>query len=151
MITKISGGILKPDCTIRNIYEQVFKNVENNGFHIQDKNRRKLNENDVFFLYGHNSDKPFYSELVSYMTCHDSIIFTAKRCDGRDAVKELKKLVGYYMAELAEDGTIRKKYAIPGLLPCNVIHSPDTPEENRREIKHFFPDKYPEYVAKRFI
>jgi nucleoside diphosphate kinase len=105
-------------------------------------------------LYGHNSDKPFYSDLVAYMTCADSIVFLARRND-EDAINELKKLIGYYEPHLASPGTLRRKYAIPNYFPYHaiqtIIHSPNTVEENRKEIKHFFPELYEEYIMKGII
>ncbi|MEM5771818.1 MAG: nucleoside-diphosphate kinase [Candidatus Aenigmatarchaeota archaeon] len=152
---KIVFGLLKPDCVIRQLVDKVFNDITSNGFSIEAKKQLRLNEFDVFLLYGHNSDKPFYSDLVAYMTCADSIAFLAKCNKEKDAIDELNKLIGYYIPHLALQGTLRKKYAIPDYLPYQaiqtIIHSPNTPEENRREIKHFFPELYEEYIRKNYI
>lgn len=155
MLIKIVHGLLKPDCIIRGLVNQVFDDILSNGFSIEAKKRLRLDELDVFLLYGHNADKPFYSDLVAHMTCADSVTFLAKHNDDKDAIVELKNLVGYYIPHLASPGTLRRKYAIPDYLPYRaiqtIIHSPDTAEENRKEIKHFFPELYEELIAKNLI
>jgi nucleoside-diphosphate kinase len=152
---KIVFGLLKPDCIVRGLVSQVFDDIIINGFSIEAQKRLRLNEFDVFLLYGESSDKSFYPDLVAYMTCADSIAFLAKRNDEKDAITELKKLIGYYKPHLAAPGTLRRKYAIPNYLPYHaiqtIIHSSDTVEENRKEIKHFFPELYEEYIRKGFI
>jgi nucleoside-diphosphate kinase len=143
MKSKVTFGILKPDCILRGLERNLFNDISMHGFRIEITKKKILTKEDVYFLYGHNKNKSFFPELLKYMTSGPSICFIASLSDGRDAIKEMNKLVGHYNPSLADDGTLRRKYAISNFLPykCiqNIIHSSKSLEEAQREIAYFFP------------
>jgi nucleoside-diphosphate kinase len=137
-------GLLKPDCLYRNLEEIIFAEILDSGFQIPFKKRIRLNKEDAVFLYPDTVGKPFFSAMISYMISHDSIGFIATLDDGRNAQKELTKMVGYFNPLQADDGTIRKKYSIPNYFPFNaiqnIIHSSSDQRAFERESKYFLPE-----------
>src|SRR3989338_10330470 len=122
-VSKITFGILKPDCILRNLEDQLFGEMTIRDFKIIKRKRKVFDEKDVYFLYVHCKDEDFFHGLLKYM-CHDSsVVFIAGLFDGRDAIDEMNELVGYYVPSVAAEGSLRKKYAITDFLPYNVIQT----------------------------
>jgi|YelNatPaOPRAMG01_1025707.scaffolds.fasta_scaffold27881_2 nucleoside-diphosphate kinase len=151
MVSKITFGILKPDAIIRNLEEEIYKRITSHGLSIYKKRRVRLTETEVNLIYGHNKDKPFYPHFIKYMTVADSEPFLATLFDGRDAIKLLNEIVGYWEPEKAEKGTIRGDLAIKdffkeySLATQNLIHSAREKNNVISEAKLFFSEEL-EYI-----
>jgi len=152
MSITITTGLLKPDCVRRRLVLDIYRDIAYHRFTIEEHKVVSLKEADVAFLYGHKKNFSWYPILVEYMTSGSSIAFIAKRRDGKSAIEEMRKLVGYYLPEQAQEGTLRERYwngkrsKIGGNVE-NVIHSPENVKEARKELSHFFPEYYETYVG----
>jgi nucleoside-diphosphate kinase len=127
--------ILKPDTIHRGLIGAVTSRIENRGLKIIAMkmdlvSREKLDEH-----YGHLTSKPFYPEIVGYMTMGPVVFMIV---EGDNAVGAMRQLCGATDPAQAEMGTIRADYATT--IRYNLIHASDSTENAEVEIKRFFSD-----------
>lgn len=125
--------MLKPDCMKRGLMGEVITRIEHKGYRIVDAKMMNLDEAILREHYAHIADKPFFPEIVSYMT--SGPVF-GMIVEGENAVLGMRILMGATKFEEATAGTIRGDYAF-----CtgeNVIHGSDSVENAEIEIKRFF-------------
>ncbi len=125
--------ILKPDTIHRGLIGQVTARIEKRGFKIIAMkmdlvSREKLDEH-----YGHLTSKPFYPEIVAYMTMGPVVFLIV---EGDNAVGGMRQLCGATDPAQAEMGTIRADFATT--IRYNLIHASDSAESAEVEIKRFF-------------
>jgi len=126
-------SIIKPDATKRNITGSINELIEKNGLRIIAQKRIKLTiEQAEKFYYVHN-DKPFFNDLVEYMTSEPVVV---QILSGDNAVKKYREVMGATNPENALDGTIRKLFALN--VQENSVHGSDSDENARKEIEFFF-------------
>ena len=125
--------MLKPDCIKRGLMGEVISRVEKKGYKITDAKMLNLDEKILREHYAHIADKPFFQEIVSYMTSGPVL---AMIVEGENAVKGMRILMGATKFEEATAGTIRGDYAF--CTSENIIHGSDSIENARIEIKRFF-------------
>ena len=128
-------SIIKPDATSRNISGQINSIIEKSGLKIIAQKMIKLNLDQAKIFYFIHKDKPFYNDLINYMISGQVIVQVLK---GNDAVNKYRKVMGATNPENAEDGTIRKKFAIS--VQENSVHGSDSDENALKEINFFFKD-----------
>ena len=124
---------LKPDCIKRGLMGEVISRIEKKGYKITDAKMLNLDEKILREHYAHIADKPFFQEIVSYMTSGPVL---AMIVEGENAVKGMRILMGATKFEEATAGTIRGDYAF--CTSENIIHGSDSIENARIEIKRFF-------------
>ncbi len=125
--------MLKPDCVKRGLMGEVIARIERKNYRIVDAKMITLDEPILREHYAHLVDKPFFPEIVSYMT--SGPVF-AMIVEGENAVKGMRIIMGATKFEEAAAGTIRGDYATS--TSENLIHGSDSLENAEIEIKRFF-------------
>lgn len=125
--------MLKPDAIKRGLIGEIISMIEKKGFYITDMKMFKLNEEILKEHYAHLIEKPFFPEIVEYMTSGPVLGMIV---EGEEVVKGMRKLMGATKWLEAEPGTIRGNYA--NSTTMNLIHGSDSVENAEIEIKRFF-------------
>ena len=129
-------AILKPDCVEKNLIGQVITKITEAGFKIIAMKMTHLTEASAGGFYEVHKDKPFFNDLIAYMTSGPCVPIALEK---ENAVEDFRKLIGATNPENAEEGTIRKLYAES--IERNIIHGSDSDENAAKEIAHFFSRK----------
>lgn len=125
--------MLKPDCVRRGLMGEVIGRIERKGFVITRAEMMQLDEAILREHYAHLLDKPFFPELVEYMTSGPVLAMVV---EGENAVRGMRILMGATKYEDAAAGTIRGDLATS--TTENIIHGSDSPENAEIEIARFF-------------
>ena len=128
-------SIIKPDATKRNITGSINKIIEDNNLVIIAQKRTKLSKEKAEGFYSIHKDKPFFNELIEYMTSGPVIVQVLQ---GDNAVENYRRIMGATNPENAENGTIRKEYALN--IQENSVHGSDSDANAKLEINYFFED-----------
>ncbi len=125
--------ILKPDTVHRGLIGAVTSRIENRGFKVVAMKMAKVSEAKLAEHYGHLTSKPFYPEIVAYMTMGPVVFMIV---EGDNAVNGMRQLCGATDPAQADMGTIRADYATT--IRYNLIHASDSVENAQAEIARFF-------------
>ena len=128
-------SIIKPDATKRNITGAINKVIEENNLVIVAQKRIKLSKVQAEGFYAIHKEKPFFNDLIEYMTSGPVIV---QVLEGEKAVEKYRDIMGATNPENAKIGTIRKKYALN--IQENSVHGSDSNENAQIEISYFFKD-----------
>ena len=128
-------SIIKPDATKRNITGAINKIIEDNNLRIIAQKRIKLSKEKAEGFYSVHKDKPFFKDLIEYMTSGPVII---QVLEGENAIENYRKVMGATNPENAEKDTIRKQFALN--IQENSVHGSDSEESAITEINYFFSD-----------
>ena len=126
-------SIIKPDATKRNLTGSINSVIETNGLRIIAQKRIKLTNEQAKKFYDVHNDKPFFPDLIEYMTS-EPVVVQVLQAD--NAVKKYRKVMGATNPENAEEGTIRKLFALN--VQENSVHGSDSDENALKEIEFFF-------------
>ena len=138
-------SIIKPDATKRNITGSINKIIEENNLRIVAQKRILLTKKKAEGFYSIHKDKPFFNELIEYMTSGPVIV---QVLEGENAVLQYRKIMGATNPENAEKGTIRKEFAIN--IQENSVHGSDSDENAEIEIQYFFTSDEIVYWLKKW-
>ena len=133
MSTERTLSIIKPDATKRNITGKIISCFEEQGLRIVAQKRILLSASQAREFYAVHSDKPFFEDLVNYITSGPVVV---QILEGQDAITKNRKIMGATNPEEAEEGTIRKQFALS--VEANSVHGSDSQETAKSEIKFFF-------------
>jgi nucleoside-diphosphate kinase len=125
--------MLKPDCVKRGLIGEVIARIEKKGYRIVDAKMMRLGEPILREHYAHLAAKPFFPEIVDYMTSGPVLGMIV---EGENAVLGMRILMGATKFEEAAAGTIRGDFA--SSTGENIIHGSDSAENAEVEIKRFF-------------
>ena len=128
-------SIIKPDATKRNLTGAINKIIEENGLRIIAQKRIKLTRLQAEGFYNIHKDKPFFKDLVDYMTSEPVILQVLQ---GENAIVRYREVMGATNPENADEGTIRKEFALN--IQENSVHGSDSPENANIEIDYFFDE-----------
>ena len=128
-------SIIKPDATKRNITGSINKIIEDSGLNIIAQKRIKLTKDKAEEFYSVHKDKPFFNDLIQFMTSGPIIIQVLQ---GENAVEQYRKIMGATNPDNAEQGTIRKEFALN--IQENSVHGSDSEKNAEIEIKYFFDE-----------
>ena len=128
-------SIIKPDATSRNITGKVNSLIEKSGLKIIGQKRIKLTKERAAKFYEVHKDRPFFQDLVSFMTSGPVIVQVLQ---GDNAVALYRKVMGATNPQEAEVGTIRKEFALS--IEANSVHGSDSIENAKKEISFFFSE-----------
>ena len=128
-------SIIKPDATKRNITGSINKIIEENDLTIIAQKRIRLSKSKAEGFYSIHKDKPFFNDLINYMTSGPVIIQVLQ---GNNAVEQYRKIMGATNPSNAENGTIRKEFALN--IQENSVHGSDSEENANIEINYFFSE-----------
>ena len=125
--------MLKPDALKRKLAGKIIARIEEKGFNIVEAKMFMLNREILTEHYAHLADKPFFDDIVSYMTSGKVLGMIV---EGDEVVAGMRKLMGKTKWLEAEPGTIRGDFACS--TTENLIHGSDSVENAEIEIKRFF-------------
>ena len=128
-------AMLKPDAVKRRLTGKILTRFEERGIKLIAAKTLMISEELAKTHYGEHSEKPFFNDLVSYIT--SGPVF-AMVLEGDDVISMVRKMVGATNPKEADVGTIRGDYAID--LGRNVVHASDSEESAVREINLFFDE-----------
>ena len=126
--------LIKPDGVARGLVGEVLGRIERKGFRIVALEQRTLTAAVAEEHYGEHRDKPFFGDLVAFIT---SAPLVAAVIEGPDAILSWRAMMGATNPANAAPGTIRGDLATE--TQNNVTHGSDSPESAAREIALFFP------------
>lgn len=127
--------MLKPDAVLRRLMGTVLTKFEERGLKLVAVKMMNISEELAKEHYGEHKEKPFFNDLVSYIT---SAPVLAMVIEGDDCISLIRKMVGATNPKEADLGTIRGDYALD--TGRNIIHASDSPASAKREIALFFND-----------
>jgi nucleoside-diphosphate kinase len=127
--------LIKPDGVRRGLIGEVIARIERKGLTIDRLELRTLARETAEEHYGEHRDRPFFGELVDFITGGPLVAMVVS---GDSAIKAMRQLAGATNPLEADPGSIRGEFATA--IGENIIHGSDSPESADREIKLFFPD-----------
>ncbi len=125
--------MLKPDSIEQGYMLPILNMIKEAGFNIVALKYKKMTKEEAEEFYSIHSDKPFFRDLVQFMTRGPIV---AAALEKNNAVDDFRKLIGSTDPAEAEDGTIRKKYAKSK--GENAVHGSDSDENAKLEISFHF-------------
>ena len=128
-------SIIKPDATRRNLTGAINAKIEASGLRIIAQKRIHMTNEQAGSFYAVHKERPFYGELVEFMTSGPVVV---QVLEGEDAVAAYRSVMGATNPADADEGTIRKEFAES--IEANSVHGSDSLENAEIEIKHFFTD-----------
>ena len=128
-------SIIKPDATRRNLTGAINAKIEASGLRIIAQKRIHMTEDQAGSFYAVHKERPFYGELVEFMTSGPVVV---QVLEGEDAVAAYRGVMGATNPADANEGTIRKEFAES--IEANSVHGSDSLENAEIEIKHFFTE-----------
>ena len=128
-------SIIKPDATKRNLTGAVTKKLEDAGLRVVASKRIRMTRDQAEGFYAVHKERPFFGELVDFMMSEPVVV---QVLEGEDAVKRNRDIMGATNPAEADEGTIRKEYALS--IGENSVHGSDSEENAAIEIAFFFND-----------
>ena len=126
-------SIIKPDGVEKNIIGKIYSRFEKAGLRIVEAKMLHLSQDQAEGFYAVHKDRPFFNDLVDYMTSGPVMV---QVLEGQDAINLNRKLMGATNPEEADEGTIRKDFA--DSIERNTVHGSDGPDTAAVEIEYFF-------------
>jgi nucleoside-diphosphate kinase len=126
-------SIIKPDAVAKNAIGGVTAKLEAAGLRILASKMVRLTETQAKAFYAVHEDRPFYGDLVKFMTEGPVVV---QVLEGENAVAKNRQVMGATNPEKADAGTIRKEFATN--IERNAVHGSDAPETAKEEIAFFF-------------
>ena len=126
-------SIIKPDATRRNLTGQINARLEAAGLRIVAQKRKQLTQGEAEVFYSVHAERPFYNDLVAFMTSGPVVV---QVLEGENAVLANREVMGATNPADAADGTIRKDFAES--IEANSVHGSDSLENAAIEIAYFF-------------
>ncbi|RAI57464.1 nucleoside-diphosphate kinase [Roseicella frigidaeris] len=126
-------SILKPDATRRNLTGKINAKFEEAGLRIVAQKRLHLSEAQAGAFYAVHKERPFYKDLVAFMTSGPVV---AQVLEGENAVAKNREIMGATNPANAAPGTIRKEFAES--IEANSVHGSDSAENAATEVAFFF-------------
>lgn len=125
--------IIKPDAVSARHIGEIVSRVEKEGFQISGLRFLHLTKNQAEKFYEVHRERPFFPDLVRYMTSGPVVV---GRLERDDAVEHWRKVIGATDPKKAAPGTIRNLYGTN--IEANAVHGSDSPENGEGETRFFF-------------
>jgi nucleoside-diphosphate kinase len=129
-------SIIKPDGVQRNLIGEIYGRFENAGLQIVAAKMLHLSQEQAEGFYAVHRERPFFGDLVSYMTSGPVVV---QALQGEDAIGKNREIMGATDPAKADEGTIRAELAES--IEENIVHGSDGPETAAQEIAFFFGDE----------
>ena len=126
-------AIIKPDAVKKGYSGEIIAMIIKSGFKIKAMKMVQLTKSSAEGFYNVHKDRPFFNDLVAYMTSGPCIPIALEK---ENAVEDYRKLIGATDPAKAEEGTVRKLFAVD--IQNNAVHGSDSDENAVKEIAHFF-------------
>jgi nucleoside-diphosphate kinase len=127
-------SIIKPDAVAKNVIGQILSRFESAGLKIVAGRMAHLSRQDAEAFYSVHRARPFFRDLVEFMTSGPVMIQVLQ---GENAIAKNRELMGATDPKKADKGTIRADFAAS--IDANAVHGSDGPETAAVEIAFFFP------------
>ena len=128
-------SIIKPDGVQKNLIGEIYSRFEKAGLEIVAARMMHLTQEQAQGFYAVHKDRPFYNDLVSYMTSGPVVVQVLQ---GESAIAKNREIMGATNPAEAAPGTIRADFAAS--IEENVVHGSDGPDTAATEIAFFFAD-----------
>ena len=128
-------SIIKPDATKRNLTGAVTAKLEEAGLRVVASKRIHMSREQAEGFYAVHAERPFFGELVEFMMSEPVVV---QVLEGEDAVKRNRDVMGATNPADADEGTIRKQFALS--IGENSVHGSDSLENAKIEIEQFFTE-----------
>ena len=128
-------SIVKPDAVAKNVIGEIYSRFERAGLKIVAARMKHLTREDAERFYAVHRERPFFNDLVAFMTSGPVMI---QVLEGDDAIALNRELMGATNPQQAKAGTIRADFAQS--IEANAVHGSDAPETAKVEIACFFGD-----------
>ena len=135
MASTLTLGIVKPDAVAAGKTGAILAHLQKAGFTLRAARLVRLTRPEAAAFYAVHQGRPFYAELVEFMTSGPCLPMALER---EDAVAEMRNVIGATDPAEAAPGTIRKLFAESK--GRNAIHASDSPENALREVAFFFTE-----------
>ena len=126
-------SIIKPDGVRRNLIGEIYTRFEAQGLRIVGARMQHLSKAEAEGFYAVHKERPFYGELVEYMTSGPVVVSVL---EGEDAILRHRTIMGATNPKEAEPGTIRADFAES--IEANTVHGSDGPDTAAFEVGYFF-------------
>jgi nucleoside-diphosphate kinase len=126
-------SMIKPDATRRNLTGAITAKLEAAGLRVVASKRVWMSRKEAEGFYAVHKGKPFYDELVDFMSSAPTIV---QVLEGENAIAKNREVMGATNPEKAAEGTIRKEFALS--MGENSVHGSDAPETAAQEIAYWF-------------
>ena len=126
-------SIVKPDGVARNLIGQVLSRFEKAGLRVVAARMQHLSQRDAEGFYAVHAARPFFKDLVKYMTSGPVLL---QVLEGENAIAKNREIMGATDPKKAAPGTIRADFAES--IEANTVHGSDAPETAATEIAYFF-------------
>ena len=127
-------SIIKPDAVAKNVIGQIYSRFEGAGLKVVAARMAWLSEQQAGAFYAVHKERPFFKDLVSFMTSGPVMI---QALEGEDAIAKNRELMGATDPKKAAPGTIRADFA--DSIDANAVHGSDAAETAAVEVAFFFP------------
>ena len=128
-------SIIKPDAVQRNYIGNIIQRFEGAGLKVVAMKMQKLTIDEAKVFYGVHSERPFFGELVDYISSDNVVIIVL---EGENAIQANREIMGATNPDDAQAGTIRHDISLS--ISENSVHGSDSLENAKIEIEQFFPE-----------
>ena len=128
-------SIIKPDAVAKNVIGEIYSRFEKAGLKVIASKMMQLSEEKAGEFYAVHKERPFYGELVAFMTSGPVMV---QILEGEDAIAKNREVMGATNPKEAAAGTIRADFAES--IDENAVHGSDGPETAKEEMAFFFSD-----------
>ena len=127
-------SIIKPDAVAKNVIGKIYQRFEDAGLKIVAAKMVWMSEKEAGAFYAVHKDRPFYKDLVAFMTSGPVMV---QVLEGENAIAKNRELMGATDPKKAAPGTIRADFA--DSIDANAVHGSDAAETAAVEVAFFFP------------
>lgn len=128
-------AIIKPDAVQKGIIGEIVSRIDSEGLKIVGMKMLHLDKGRAEGFYAVHEGKPFFGDLVEFMTSGPSVVMVL---EAEGAILRWREVMGATNPEDAAEGTIRRDYGAD--IQCNATHGSDAPETAAFEVGWFFED-----------
>jgi nucleoside-diphosphate kinase len=126
-------SIIKPDAVAKNVIGEIISRFEKANLKIVAMQMKQLSKADAEGFYAEHKERPFFADLVAFMTSGPVVI---QVLEGENAIALNRELMGATNPKEAAEGTIRRDFAES--IDANAVHGSDSAASAEREIAFFF-------------
>jgi nucleoside-diphosphate kinase len=135
-VTERTLVLVKPDGVARGLVGEVLARIERKGYRLAAVELRTLDEETAKAHYAEHDGKPFFADLVSFITSGPLLAAVA---EGPDVIEAWRTMMGVTNPIKSAPGTVRGDFA--NVMTENLVHGSDSTESAAREIALFFPGR----------
>ncbi|MGA2328794.1 MAG: nucleoside-diphosphate kinase [Bryobacteraceae bacterium] len=128
-------AIIKPDSVARGIAGEILSTIEQAGFRVRGLRMLQLDRQQAEGFYAVHRGKPFFPDLVEFMTEGPIVVLALER---EDAIRKWREAMGATNPAHAAEGTIRKRFGTS--IQHNCVHGSDAPDTAQFELGYFFSE-----------